>query len=66
MTVEQIKASEQAFLNAADVAEVLGCDPHSIRVMAHSKPTSLGFPVTVCNRRVMIPRKPFLKFIGEM
>ena len=65
MTLNEIKASEAIMLKPADVADVLGCDPHSIRVQAHEYPESLGFPVVVIGNRTLIPRKAFLKFLGE-
>lgn len=65
MSIEDIKASGKSYLTAADVAPVLGCDPHSIRVAAHQRPELLGFPVIVIGSRVKIPRIPFLIFLGE-
>ena len=67
MTIDEIKASDKVLLTAADVAEVLGADPHGIRIMAHEQPERLGFPVVVVGRSgrgVRIPRVPFLKFLG--
>lgn len=65
MTIEEIKSSSAAILNPDDIAEVLGVNPQSIRDQAQAWPGSLGFPVSVIGRRTLIPRKPFLKFIGE-
>lgn len=65
MTLEQIKTSEKPFLLATDVAPLLGCNPHFIRRAAHDAPELLGFDVSVLGSRVLIPRKPFLAFIGE-
>lgn len=65
MTLEEIRASDKTFLTPADVAPVLGCDPHSIRLQAREFPEQLGFAVTVIGRRTLIPRKSFLRFMGE-
>lgn len=65
MTLEEIKTSEKPFLLATDVAPILGCNPHFIRCAAREKPEALGFPTSILGRRVLIPRKPFLAFIGE-
>lgn len=65
MTLEEIKRSDKPFLMASDVAPVLGCDPNFVRLAAHDKPELLGFPVTILGRRVKIPRKPFLRYLGE-
>ena len=65
MTLAEIKGSDKTMLLAADVAPVLGCDPHSIRIQAREYPEQLGFPVVVIGHRTLIPRKPFLQFLGE-
>ena len=66
MTIEEIKASQRAYLIPADIAPVLGCDPQTIRDMAAQRPEQLGFPVLRIGSRTKIPRIPFLKFmLGE-
>ena len=65
MTLDEIKESDAPFLNPADIAPILGCDPNWIRRAAHDAPELIGFPVSVIRHRTRIPRKPFLKFIGE-
>ena len=63
MTIEEIKASDKAFLLAKDVAPVLGSDTQTIRVSAHMG--LLQFPFIFCGNRLKIPRVPFLRYIGE-
>lgn len=63
MTLSEIKQSDKDMLIPADIAQVLGCNPHQIRVAAHQRPELLGFPVIVVGTRVKIPRKPFIHFI---
>jgi len=65
MTLSEIKASKEIFLTPNDIATVLGSDAQTIRDMAKTDQAKLGFPVTVVGSRVKIPRKPFLKWIGE-
>lgn len=65
MTLEEVKNSDAVFLNAADIAPILGCDANWIRRAAHDAPQLIGFPVSVMASRVKIPRKPFLAFLGE-
>ena len=65
MTVAEIKASDLVFLAPADIAPILGCDPNWLRRAAHDAPELIGFPVCVIGSRTRIPRKPFLRFIGE-
>lgn len=65
MTIEEMKSSKKEVLAPADVAGVLQCDPQSIRVRARQRPELLGFPVIVMGNRVKIPRRAFLRYIGE-
>lgn len=66
MTIEELRSCEDVFIYPHDIAPILGCDPHSIRVIAKTNPRLLGFPVTIVGRRVKIWRIPFLKYIGEL
>ena len=65
MTLDEIRHSEKVLLTPADVAEVLGADPQTIRTAALDNPQTLGFPVSRIGKRTIIPRKPFLAFLGE-
>ena len=64
MTIDEIKQSNKTILTPADVAPVLQCDPHWIRLAARQRPELLGFPVIVMNSRTKIPRIPFLEYMG--
>lgn len=64
MTLQEILNSEKPCLTPADVAPVLGSDPHTIRCTAHQRPELLGFPFTFSGNRMKIPRIPFLRFMG--
>lgn len=63
MNLNEIKRSDKVMLVPTDVAPVLGCDPHMIRVTAKQRPELLGFPVCVVGTRVKIPRVPFIHFV---
>lgn len=65
MTLDEIRASDKTFLTPADVAGVLAADAQSIRLQAREFPEALGFPVICVGNRTKIPRKPFLRFLGE-
>ena len=65
MTLEEIRASDKTFLTPADVAGILAADAQSIRLQAPEFPEALGFPVIYVGNRTKIPRKPFLRFLGE-
>lgn len=63
MTLEEVKAIDREYLTPAQVASVLGCDPHGIRVWARQCPEQLGFPVSVIKHRVKIPKEGFINFM---
>lgn len=63
MTLDEIKKSKELFLNPKDVADIIGCDPHKIRVQAKTHPELIGFPVSVIGARVRIPRRPFIQWV---
>lgn len=64
MTLDEIGRMDKAFLTPAEVAPVLRCDPHCIRVAAKTAPEQLGFPVVRVGARTKVPRIPFLRFMG--
>ena len=66
MTLDEIRRSGKVTLTPKEAAEVLGCNPQTIRVCAKQQPWRLGFPVCVVGNRVKIPTEGFLKFMkGE-
>jgi hypothetical protein len=65
MTMAEIRASDKDMLIPTDINKILGCDAHTIRLQAREFPESLGFNVVVIGNRTLIPRKAFLRFMGE-
>ena len=63
MTIEEIRASDKVMLIPSDVAPIIHCDPHALRIMARDNPSALGFPVIRVRSRTLIPREPFLAYI---
>ena len=63
MTLDDLKRLDREFLTPAQVAEVLGCDPHGIRVWARQRPEGLGFPVCLVGSRTKIPRRAFIAWM---
>ena len=51
-------------LTCAQVAEVIGANPDTVRWQARNDPSKLGFPVIVVGNRVKIPKRPFLRHMG--
>lgn len=64
MTLSEIAQSDQPYLDPADIAPILRCDPQCIRAQAHRDPAAMGYPVIVIGNRVRIPRIPFLHYMG--
>ena len=65
MTLEEMRNSTAVCVTVADAAGILCVAPQLIREVARDNPAQLGFPVVVLKSRVLIPRIPFLRFIGE-
>ena len=62
MTLDDIKALDKEVLVAEDVAQIISCNPHWLRLMARENPKALGFPVICVKNRVKIPRRAFIEF----
>lgn len=65
LTINDILAMSKPTILASEAAQVLGCTPQWLRLMAREQPEKLGFPVCCTSKhRVKIPREPFLRFLG--
>nr|DAL44827.1 MAG TPA_asm: hypothetical protein [Caudoviricetes sp.] len=66
LTINDIRAMSNPTILASEASQVLRMSANSIRVMARLNPSALGFPV-ICSTKhgVEIPRKPFLRYLGE-
>lgn len=63
MTLDDIRAMSKPTILASEAAQVLGCTPQWLRLMARERPEKLGFPVCCTSKhRVKIPREPFCGF----
>ena len=65
MTLTELEALETEVLTAEQISGVLMVNPQSIRLQAYECPEKLGFPVSRIGKRVLIPRIPFLRFMGS-
>lgn len=61
-TLQEIENCGKEMLTVADIAPVIGCDQHSIRLQAREDARALGFPVIVMGSRVFVPRDGFVRF----
>jgi len=64
MTVDEIIDSKDWFLNAATVGHILHVAPQSLRTVCRENPQMVQFPFCYVGTHLMIPRIPFLKWIG--
>lgn len=65
MTLEDIKKMDCETITPAVAAQVLGMNPHYIRVAARTKPELLGFPTIVYQSRTKIPRRAFIRYLEQ-
>lgn len=65
MTLDEIRASDKAFLIPSDIAPVLGCSAYSISVQVRQDKeqgvNSFPFPTIRIGTRTKIPREAFIK-----
>ena len=64
-TLEDIEAIERETLTCEDISGVLGAKKELLHDQALRCPERLGFPVICYGRRVLVPKRPFLKFMKE-
>lgn len=64
MTLQDLAAKDGDVLRPEDVASYLGCAPQLLRAQAREDPTKLGFRVIVIGTRTLIPKGPFIEFMG--
>ena len=62
--IQAIIDKNEEVLTPADIAPILGVDPHAIRVAARQRPELLKFEFYISGNRTKIPRIPFLRYIG--
>lgn len=61
-TIEGIAAIPREFIFAEEAAAFTSQNAQSIRIQAKEDPAKLGYPVSVCNGVLMIPKWPFIAF----
>lgn len=65
--LDRIAALDKAMLAPKDVCRYLGCTAYSINVATEDGKNPFPFPVIRINRRVRIPKMPFIKAMrGEL
>ena len=62
--INALRRSDSLCITPAQAAEVLGMHPQTIRVQAANNPGALGFPVIRAGSKTLIPRLPFLAYLG--
>lgn len=66
MTLQDLANKDGDLLLSEDVAKYLGCSPQLIREQARSKPELLGFKVIVVGTKTLIPKMPFINYMGGL
>lgn len=62
LTLDDLRQMPDEYITPNTAARVIGCNPHYIRVAAHTDSSLLGFPVTIIRSRVKIPRRAFIAY----
>lgn len=66
MTLQDIAQIPGDVLQAEEVAKYLHCSPQLIREQARTKPELLGFKVIVIGTKTLIPKGPFIQYMGGL
>ena len=64
--LQDLKDSNALFVTADDVRNIRAADPATVRVQALTDSSTMGFNVSVIGNRTRIPRKAFLRWLGEL
>ncbi len=62
MTIREMELSDKDFLTPKEVAEAMGADQQTLRVVARQAPERLGFPFALVGTRMKISRVGFLNW----
>lgn len=63
-TLQDLAQRDRDVLLPDEVAEYLHLAPQQLRAQAREDPSKLGFRVIVCGSKTLIPKGPFIEFIG--
>ena len=63
ITLDDLRSIDREFITPVIAANILGCDPHYIRLTAREAPEELGYNVTRIGRNTKIPRIGFIRFL---
>lgn len=62
MTLEELREWPEEFVNAKEIASIIGCDPYALTIAARETPEKLGFPAMVIGKRTRFPRRAFIRY----
>ena len=63
--IDSAKKLERPWLKVEEVAAILDMNPQTIRTQIKQNPAKCGYPVAIHGGTIKIPRKAFLRFMGE-
>jgi len=62
-SIEELRSYPKETITPEIAADILGCNPQSIRSQAKEDANALGFPIIVMGSCIMIPRRGFIYFM---
>lgn len=63
-TLRDLMQRDRDVLLPEEVAEYLHLAPQQLRAQAREDPSKLGFRVIVCGNKTLIPKGPFIDYMG--
>lgn len=63
ITLNELKGMDRETFTADMLAQIIGCNPHYLRVAARKQPELLGFPALIYGSRVKFPKEGFIRFM---
>lgn len=63
-TLRDLMQRDRDVLLPEEVAEYLHLAPQQLRAQAREDPAKLGFRVIVCGNKTLIPKGPFIEYMG--
>ena len=66
MTIEQLIQSDSPVVQCRDIEEILLINASMLESQILKDPTSVQFPIVRAGRQIVIPRIPFLEYLGVL
>jgi len=63
-SIQDLLQSNNSTITADMAASILKCSPQFLRITIRNNPEKLGFPTYCSGNHVLIPRIPFIRWLG--